>query len=186
MLRLPGSRRTSARWRAWPAVIRLRWATCTIGTGGPSTPLACRILGDRSEAEDITQDVFSQAWSQAAQYVRAACNGGRMAADDEPVRGPSIACARAALGRRRWRVTCRRRRIRPRALRRELSAPKRLRACVRLSARCPRPSEPRLSSRYYGGLSHTDIATRLGQPLGTIKTRIRTGLLSLRSALADD
>ena len=39
---------------------------------------------------------------------------------------------------------------------------------------------------YYCGLSHTDIATRLGQPLGTIKTRIRTALLSLRSALADE
>jgi RNA polymerase sigma-70 factor (ECF subfamily) len=36
---------------------------------------------------------------------------------------------------------------------------------------------------YYSGLSHTEIALRLGQPLGTVKTRTRLGMMKLRDML---
>jgi RNA polymerase sigma-70 factor (ECF subfamily) len=48
------------------------------------------------------------------------------------------------------------------------------------------PPEQRkaLEMAYFEGLTHTEIAGKTGEPLGTIKTRIRSGLLALRKAFA--
>lgn len=47
----------------------------------------------------------------------------------------------------------------------------------------PNDQQVSLELAYFQGLSHTEIAERMGSPLGTVKTRIRTGLMSVRKAM---
>ena len=136
--------------------------------------LALRILRDRSDAEDVVQDVFVQVWSQAARF--------------DPLRGTPQAwlCTIArtrAIDRLRRRV----------ARREELGDPyigitDRPRSeegiAVREALDGISPDQRRaLELAYYEGLTHCEIARKLGAPLGTIKTRIRTAMQLLRDRL---
>ncbi len=51
-------------------------------------------------------------------------------------------------------------------------------------AQLPPEQRKALEMAYFEGMTHTEIAGKTGEPLGTIKTRIRTGLLALRKAFA--
>jgi RNA polymerase sigma-70 factor (ECF subfamily) len=47
----------------------------------------------------------------------------------------------------------------------------------------PEEQQGPLELAYFQGLSHTEIAERTGSPLGTVKTRIRAGLMTIRKAM---
>jgi RNA polymerase sigma-70 factor (ECF subfamily) len=145
--------------------------------------LACRILSDRLEAEDVVQDVFAQAWRQAGRY--------------DPARG-AVSTWLLVMTRARAIDRLRARRGRPPAgpdlseLDRAVEAPGQEAGAIaaeqvgrlRLAMQAlPDGQRTAIELAYYEGLSQSEIATRLAEPLGTIKTRIRTGLLRLRALL---
>lgn len=147
--------------------------------------IALRIVGQVSDAEDVVVDSFWQVWQQSENY-------------DE---------ARGQL--RTWIVTIARSRAldRLRVIRRSpLSEAEEVdvagreiatdddpeqtawlsqkSAIVRNAmAALPREQRQALELAYYFGLSQSEVAERLGEPLGTIKTRIRLGMMKLREQL---
>ena len=136
--------------------------------------LALRILRDVSEAEDVVQEVFLQAWRQAERY--------------DPRRGSAEAwlCTMArtrALDRLRKRTS---RREEPEQEKPGASpAPRNEEALAVRKALDGLSADQRraVELAYYGGLTQSEIAEALGEPLGTIKTRIRTAMMRLREAL---
>lgn len=145
--------------------------------------LALRMLRAQSDAEDLLQEVFMQVWRQAANYNRD--------------RGTPEA----------WLINIARSRAidKLRSIRRmeksfvltddpakaesgdnvELSASASESKLTMNSALAHLPEAQRrvLELAYFDGLSQTEIADKLKEPLGTVKTRMRTGLQRLRDML---
>jgi RNA polymerase sigma-70 factor (ECF subfamily) len=145
--------------------------------------LVLRIVADQATADEVTLDVYKQVWRQAARYD--ASRGGPLA----------------------WLTTIARSRAldRLRANRQELTreeplesafqhaaadnvegdaAAAELREIVQRALAELTPEQRQvLELAYYGGLSQSEIAAKLNQPLGTVKTRTRLGMIKLRDLL---
>ena len=150
---------------------------------GPLYSLAYRMLSDATEAQDLLQDIFLQSWRTAGTY--------------DPSRG-SVFSWLATLVRNRAidRIRMRQRRaellseaapdLQPvsgedssGALWRHEKA-----EAVRTALTNLAPDQQQaLELAYFSGLTQQEIAARLNEPLGTIKARIRRGLLKLKELL---
>lgn len=149
--------------------------------------LALRILGNREEADELLQDVYLEVWRKVARY--------------DVGRGTPVA----------WLITLTRSRaidrLRARAARGyqantsldelsaarardsgpspfETQADQEIRMAVGTAITAlPLAQQQAIELAYYEGLSHNEIAAKLNQPLGTVKTRIKLGMSKLRDAL---
>jgi len=143
--------------------------------------LVVRVLGDRSEAEDVLQEVFFSVWSKAASY--------------NPALGvPAAWLVRLARNRAIDRLRATTVRVRthdavgePMAGEspEDVTAHSQRRTGIRRALESL-PDEQRvlIEQAYYAGLTQSELAARFGLPLGTVKTRIRSGIIALREQLA--
>jgi len=150
--------------------------------------LALRLLRDRAEAEEVLSDVFLQAWRSAAGFDR---NRGSVigwlvtlcrsrAIDHLRSRGRREA-AMTAFGRAE-EIGLAGMQPPPGPEKDADAVLKRRRIIEAFGALSPQQRDA-LDLAFFGGLSHSEIASRLNEPLGTVKTRIRRGLSILRESL---
>jgi RNA polymerase sigma-70 factor (ECF subfamily) len=140
--------------------------------------VALRVLGDTGRAEDVMQEVFLSLWRNPASYQAA--------------RG-TLAAWLAVIARNRAIDQIRRRRDTedvediPLAVHHNLedeAARNQLIGRVRRSlATMPEEQRSALELAYFKGMTHSEIAASTQQPLGTVKTRIRSALQALRRSL---
>lgn len=137
--------------------------------------VALRVLGESSQAEDVLQDVFLQLWRKPGNF--------------DASRG-SLGPWLAVIARNRAIDMLRKRHpesdvedvilsVEPNLA--EEAERSRAMEKVRGALATMAPSQrAALEMAFFDGLTHTEIAAKTGEPLGTIKTRIRGGLLCLR------
>jgi RNA polymerase sigma-70 factor, ECF subfamily len=152
--------------------------------------LALHVVGDRETAEEITQDVFYRVWENAASYR-----------SDQA----KLTTWMTSITRYRSIDILRKRQVRPERDSMDwedaeyelnpgsLDGPEELTDLTMQQHRVrtaiavlPRDQQEVLALAYFQGLSHSQIAERLKQPLGTVKTRIRLAMQRLRDLLKDE
>ena len=149
--------------------------------------LALQILKDRGAAEEATLDVFAQAWRQAGRYDPG--KGSPLGWLLNMARTRAIDLLRSR-GRHAVHETVlddafvvRDSGDNPQEASEDADDARRVRRAL---VHLPAEQREALVAAYFGGLSHSEVALALGQPLGTVKTRIRSGLIHLRRLLADN
>lgn len=140
--------------------------------------VAMRVLGETAAAEDVLQDIFMQLWRKPGTF--------------DASRG-SLAPWLSVIARNRAVDVLRKRRPQNDiedvvlSVETDLAAEadrSRVAEKIRSALKdMPVPQRSALEMAYFEGYSHAEIANKTGEPLGTIKTGIRAGLMALRKAV---
>ena len=152
----------------------------------PAFTLIMRITANRETAEEVTLDVFHDVWRHASRYQEA----------DGTVLGWIMMQARSrAIDR--LRHDQRKKRVQPATVDSQpatataspddLIAYQEQSAALRCALTVLTPDERNaIEAAFFSELTYAEVAARLQEPLGTVKTRIRSGLHKLRQALAGE
>lgn len=146
--------------------------------------LAMRITNDPHTAEEVTIDVFHDVWRRASTYD----------SDDGTVLGWIMNQARSrAIDRLRYEQRKKRSNPHPAGVESDIEndsshgieLTERGRVLKKALALLSADERQAIETAYFSDLTYAEAAARLNEPVGTVKTRIRSGLTKLRQALAD-
>ncbi len=141
-----------------------------------------RVLRDPAQAEEVTQEVFVEIWRQAARFDAVRGSVRTWAVTIAHRRAVDRVRSEQALRDRQARVAETERSVEVTPESSALESEERRRARAAMNELSPVQREA-LELAFYDGLTHVEIAERLGIALGTVKTRIRDGLIRLRTAM---
>ncbi len=151
---------------------------------GPCFALARRVLADRVLAEDVVQEVFLRVWRWPERYD--ATRGSMRAFLFAQVHGRSVDLLRAETARRaREHSTAFHSPTVDDDLERAVADLSEGEAVRRALAELSDGERGAIELAYFGGHTYREVAQLLEMPEGTVKSRIRAGLLRLRAALVD-
>ena len=154
-------------------------------TAKPLFSLAFRLLNNTAEAEEVIQDVFMLIWTKAGKF-----DEGRGQAFHWALSLTRNRCIDRLRSRQRrsrvivnvesdeeWRRCSESALIEPTLQEHDVQV---IQSAVQA---LPMDQRQAIELAFFGGLSHPEIAESLNEPLGTIKARIRRGMLKLRDSL---
>ena len=155
--------------------------------GGAAYSLAYRIVGERPGAEDVVQEAFISIWRSGARFDRA--RGSVRAWTLSIVRNRAIDALRSRAGKAP-KLTFDDEAILEQRPADELTEEEAMRHETASEVRdalgtLPGDQAKVIELAYFGGFSHSEIASMLGVPLGTVKGRMRLGLEKIRGELAE-
>lgn len=148
--------------------------------------IAYRVLNDPTGAQDVLQDVFVQIWGKASTYDSA--RGKPLTWAVTMTRNKAIDRLRARQRRARLKDEVEQE-TRPddqagdQPALDEVTSREQGELVREAVNRLPREQRTAIEMAYFSGLTQTEIAERLGAPLGTVKARIRRGMMKLREML---
>ena len=147
--------------------------------GSMAYSVALRVLNDPSQAEDVMQEIFFQVWRNPNSFVAG--------------RG-SLGAWLAVMARNRAIDSLRRRRptdsvddvvlVSQTDIWSDIERNRMMERVRGLLKDLPLEQQKSVEMAFFEGLTHSEIAARTGDPLGTVKTRIRSALMTLRKAIS--
>lgn len=151
--------------------------------------VALRILNDEQTAEEITQDVFLQIWNKAETYDPSFGNAASWIA--RIARNRSIdqyrhSHIRAEGHSTSWDDCCEEKPDEALSIEHHAITSDQRLSLLRAIRDLPVDQQKALALAFFQGMTHLEIAAFLGEPLGTVKTRIRLAMQKLRSFLASE
>lgn len=152
--------------------------------GNAVAGLARRLLGEGSFAEDVTQEVFVKLWKEPGRFDP---NRGKLLTlllTQTHGRAVDLIRANNARQRREDRVAAEPQPPMPDVDAELIAVARSEQVREALNALPPEEKVP-IELAYYGGNTYKEVATLLGVPEGTVKTRIRTGLRRLNTVLTN-